>query len=554
MQYLLAVTIGPIQPNIQMARSTRDLINTSKLTSDVIKNIGERIEGAAKDNVVIYPKIEKDVDTTNYLLCRVEEVDQLLRRIEESSKLWSNLIEAHYFKFWVAEPLDARPYHEVYTVLMKRLKSIKNTCLYSVSVPEEKSLGDGVKCEVCGVRVAEGNLKICGVCYQKRERPTSFEIPSTYDVAIKVWHAKHEADLKKVDEKLNRFSCKSKYYNLDLVKRLARAETYSEYEALEVISDFEEKTDKHNLDKIKLYFKDLKETLDELYKGPVPKPVYKYAFIQADIDNLGRFMRGRYLLDKEDLESAQRKLSECLGAFSCALKNEAPKHVTCIYAGGDDILLLVPLEAIMTTIDFLSNQFKAHVQVPVSKANLFTDEITISTAVTVSACKDDMATALVENRKALEETKLFFGHKGTVGLNYIVNNGKVVNAYFNPVCFEIYKTIIDQVNKVKQRISFNYIRSFDHAFQFAEYLSDFDREDWIQMQKIEFGRRLNRSIQGECSEIDQFITQQMEFFERMLRSKKSFTLAYRNTMQALYILEKLSTFDMKSLEVNTCNT
>lgn len=37
MSYLLGITVGPIQTNIQKSRKLRDLYNSSKIVSDIMK-------------------------------------------------------------------------------------------------------------------------------------------------------------------------------------------------------------------------------------------------------------------------------------------------------------------------------------------------------------------------------------------------------------------------------------------------------------------------------------------------------------------------------------
>ncbi|WP_242866694.1 type III-B CRISPR-associated protein Cas10/Cmr2 [Clostridium sporogenes] len=130
MSYLLGVTVGPIQTNIQKSRKLRDLYNSSKIVSDIMKKIIKYLKIKDEKLKIIYPSI-KDVnntriDITNYLICEINNIKHLNEMREKVlGEFKISVLEEIYFMFWAVEPLEE--YSKTYKKLTKKLRSIKNT-------------------------------------------------------------------------------------------------------------------------------------------------------------------------------------------------------------------------------------------------------------------------------------------------------------------------------------------------------------------------------------------------------------------------------------------
>ena len=109
----------------------------------------------------------------------------------------------------------------------------------------------------------------------------------------------------------------------------------------------------------------LQEILPELRKSEVLKKTWKeyrqpcpyYALLLADGDNMGRLIKAAQ--DKEQ----HKAISNCLSDFARFVPNIAREYCAhCIYAGGDDVLIMAPLDTVLLLADELRNAFTETLQ------------------------------------------------------------------------------------------------------------------------------------------------------------------------------------------------
>ncbi|XCN74083.1 MAG: type III-B CRISPR-associated protein Cas10/Cmr2 [Candidatus Electrothrix aestuarii] len=99
--------------------------------------------------------------------------------------------------------------------------------------------------------------------------------------------------------------------------------------------------------------KKLRNKLVSIWKNH-GKPCPYYAMLLADGDNMGR------LIKAAQSDTHHKKISECLSDFARSVPETARKEAYrahCIYAGGDDVLLMAPLDTVLLLADELRKAF-----------------------------------------------------------------------------------------------------------------------------------------------------------------------------------------------------
>lgn len=535
MKYLMAITIGPIQTQIQNAQKTKDLINSSKIPSDIIKKFSEQVS----QEDIVYPRVSSEVDTTNFLLCVVSKMIPISDFTDRLDGLLQEYVNKNYFIFQVFEELEENNYEDSYHNLMKKLRSLKNTYKICDSGDDGQKIFMK-KCKVCGVYSAEKN-ELCCYCDFRRRYHSISNIPSIYDVSLAYWKLKHKESLLNI-KALGLFKPEndSKYYNEDFINRIRKLiDKESSEKVVEILKREEVYDDIDEKDYLTLKSKlnQHHQFLKELY-STISKPKYKYAIIQTDIDNLGKFMSGKYLFDKKYLKKSQIFLADCLEKFACALKNELPETAFVVYAGGDDLMILTAVEEVLTVADKIESVFNFWVAKPIDECSLFMNSMTATTSISIVPCKSSMAAAIEQNRKTLLTTKKFFTSKNGIGFNYIFDQGSSTTAYLTKSQYALMKKSIEIYSKNSKGISFNYIRQIENQFKFILKTSQIRDESLMDILIYEHTRRLRRSVHGETDELSQFIDYQIKLFRGLLHSCDSLTSSYTNALKILYIMEK----------------
>ncbi|MCI5120774.1 MAG: type III-B CRISPR-associated protein Cas10/Cmr2 [Candidatus Electrothrix sp. AUS4] len=91
----------------------------------------------------------------------------------------------------------------------------------------------------------------------------------------------------------------------------------------------------------------------EKHRQPCPY----YALLQADGDRMGALIKAAQ--DKDH----HKEISQCLSKFARSVPGIAREYYAhCIYAGGDDVLLMAPLDKVLDLADKLRRDFKEALQ------------------------------------------------------------------------------------------------------------------------------------------------------------------------------------------------
>lgn len=577
MAFLFGLTIGPVQLNIQESKKLKDLYGSSKIISDLMKNAINYILENDSNVEIIYPNYSdselKDIDVTNYLICKISDKN-ILENIEKAV-FRGKLVEFKdiCFLFWASEEMDEREYKTIYNELTLKLKSAKNTYHFE-NMEKEAS----VNCTICG-KPKEKKKELCGICQAKRDYGREKNYGSTYSKSIERWKMKYNKELESVTCLLEEiFKNTEKYYDINHIKNINRLlkvkhdEKDQIFKRTEIEEDLKDASESGGLIKsLQRIEKELENLYDDSNEKGIEKPHYNYCFMQVDVDNLGKWMSGKYIKRNSDLELNQKEISEYLTNFSKKLKMELGDYL--IYSGGDDLLAIMPPEKVFETMKKVESVFNKEVSVKIDKADRNKEEITYSTSLTFVGCKNDMSMALNENRKTLEYVKKRYEEdaivKNGVGINLIINSGKSLNAYMkkndmklfieNLALFDDTKKILKLENK---KISFAYIDMFEMEFANMNY-SDLSREDWQYLQKmmiVEFKRYLAKNYKFKNNEDDintqvikKYIEIHLELLKKLIRVNKFensnvIRFDFHNLIRILRVYEKLNQYTFDTLK------
>ncbi|EQB4352753.1 type III-B CRISPR-associated protein Cas10/Cmr2, partial [Clostridium botulinum] len=536
MSYLLGITVGPIQTNIQKSRKLRDLYNSSKIVSDIMKKIIKYLKIKDDKLKIIYPSI-KDVnntriDITNYLICEINNIKHLKEMREKVlGEFKISVLEEIYFMFWAVEPLEE--YSKTYKKLTKKLRSIKNT--YEFQNYKDSRIGK--KCSLCGEGIREDKSKLCKVCNYKREYDKEGNYKSIYDISIDVWKENNNNELENVNNKLeNLFNNTARYYSLDTVLNLIKLLETADRKKVKKIR--EEKEIDEDLKNTKMEdwqlienLTDIKHELQNIYlrdEKSVKKPHYKYCFIQIDVDNLGKWISGKYNYEEDNLKENQIQISKDLCSFAYKLKEKFKNSKTkVIYAGGDDFLAVLPVECLLDTLKIIEKIFKSTIQGDIDTSLNYSETISYSASVTFVNCKDEMSLALRKNREALEKVKNRYYSKNGICINYIINTSKIINMFLSKDYFNEYVDNLRYFKKVEKYMSFTYIDAIENEFNKIKF-EDLEIDDFLNIKEmliLEFKRYLEKNkgpkyrndINGKLSE---YFRMHIKLFENIINNNE----------------------------------
>ncbi|MGO5065536.1 MULTISPECIES: type III-B CRISPR-associated protein Cas10/Cmr2 [unclassified Clostridium] len=564
MSYLLGVTVGPIQTNIQKSRKLRDLYNSSKIVSDIMKKVIEHLKIKDENLKIIYPSIkdisDTKIDITNYLICEINNIGILKKmRGKVFGELKISVLEQIYFMFWAVEPLEE--YSKTYKKLTKKLRSIKNT--YEFQNYEDLKIGK--KCSMCGEGIREEKSKLCKICNYKREYDKEGNYKSIYDISIDVWKENNNNELENVNNKLESlFNNTSKYYNLDTVLNLIKLLETVDRKKVKKIR--EEKEIDEDLKNAKMEdwqlienLIDIKRKLQNIYlrgEKPVSKPHYKYCFIQIDVDDLGKWISGEYNYEEENLKESQIQISKALCSFAYKLKEEFRNSKTkVIYAGGDDFLAILPVECLLNTLKIIEEIFKSTVQNDIDNSLNYSQKISYSASVTISNSKDEMALALRKNREMLEKVKNRYYSKNGICISYIINTSKIINMFLSKDYFNEYVDNLRYFKKVKKYISFTYVDAIENEFNKMKF-EDLKTDDFLNIKDmllLEFERHLNlnkNKVSKDSKEDNENFLEYFKIhtrlFENIINDNEIYErIDFINIINCFRIYKKLTDFQFK---------
>jgi len=439
MAYLFVLALGPAQEFIAAARRTRDLWLSSWLLSELSKAAAGEI-GKGR---LIFPSVvndddlkpDSDFNVANKILAKVDgdprrlgdsvktAVHKRLDEIREDAfrDLPTGSCDLDNAKaqvddlpeiYWAAVPLDgdyaqARRRVEALLAARKNTRDFRPTGKWSENEP--KSALDGARESVIRKRSQEllslgikEKEELCGVGLLKRlgepdARNAGEGFASVPHIAawplIQSFNDRHKKALDEyVDFLRDKGGAKSALYR----PRWPRGEIFP-YDGHILFEG--QLRDYFNETVQKTELEQAREKLGELLKeiGAAPSPYY--AILHADGDRMGE------AIDAQKTEEDHKKLSRALSDFTRGAREIVSKNNgSMIYAGGDDVLALLPLNTVIQCARRLADTFKDKLkEFKTAKGN----PPTLSIGVGVSHQMEPLEDALKLAREAEKEAKQF---------------------------------------------------------------------------------------------------------------------------------------------------
>lgn len=405
-KYLMLINIGPVQDFIASARRSRDLWFGSWFLSEISKTAAREIVEKFNLNSLIFPSaLNPDVlkenspfNAANKILAVVEgnpetvgrdvktAIDKRFKKIYEDTfkaidedkfdrdlavKQLEDLIEF----YWTAVEFDGSD--EKYVQARKTVEylaaSRKNTRNFSAvtwgaNVP--KSSLDGKresviyrssrkmnaqelykifkirdKEQLCGVGLLKRNGQVKDAKGQRLDR-----FASTSHIAAKPFlqNLNNDEAFRKFKESLLNLGIEeSEFYSVPieqehLIFGLADGHLLYEERMRDYFDDREKISDGKKI---------VRDFLTNAFENKTPSPYY--ALLLADGDNMGK------AIDAKKTPDEHRKLSQALSKFAESVKEIVNKkhQGSLFYAGGDDVLALVPLHTVLGCAKDLNKKF-----------------------------------------------------------------------------------------------------------------------------------------------------------------------------------------------------
>jgi CRISPR-associated protein Cmr2 len=403
--YLLAINIGPVQDFIAAARRTRDLWFGSHMLSEVSKAAALAIQKAPGMGALIFPapKSETDLQPTldgedpilvaaNVILAYVPEGEDP-RSISAQAKsaaearwldfaetahrkaqdkvhedIWKDQLDdvIEFYSAWVpfasgSDYVQARTHVMRLLAARKACRDFRQPKLDPERRRISKSSLDGARETVLrkgtkgsdSLRLARGE-QLDAIGLTKRLAGGVQYFPSVARIAADPWlrHLDDSPEHKMQFQQLKE-ECQKLGSGISRVKENKFSDFPFEGTAVYLSrhpSIAEEAGHKRQLSELTQIVKDLIKPESE---GGIGKPDPYLGIIAADGDRIGKF------LSQLKTPEEHRNFSRWLSAFS----DEARRIIhnsrgVCIYAGGDDILAIVPLDYCLECARLLCHQFK----------------------------------------------------------------------------------------------------------------------------------------------------------------------------------------------------
>ena len=231
-----------------------------------------------------------------------------------------------------------------------KLNNIMTTNYDRQKIRENKK--DNFLCENEKNFYLKDNEILCAPCYLKRlyEYKRNLNIPSIAKIAVFHWLESTKKDKKyqQYEKNFQKVFQKALQKTRDLDKYESR---YPEVWQSKAFSDVDD-----------IDIRELKKSFNNLKNKNVTK---YYCIYRMDIDDLGKWMSGKYKGDnKKSLYEYQFELSKQINNFFNYVRMESNKMKDglLVYAGGDDLMVLIPVYKIYDFIKMISEGFSNEVK------------------------------------------------------------------------------------------------------------------------------------------------------------------------------------------------
>lgn len=446
-EYLLLLSISPVQSFIEASRKTVDLFNGSQILSDLIDGVNKNSDFINKD-LIIFP--EQSLSSKPNRLLAIVQTDnpmeygiQLKNYITETlligkanKTLGEQLTEDSIKQFkdhfqinWNLLEYSKENYHELFWTIEREHSAMKMQ--REVSYFSET----GRKCALDG----KYNVKF----YRKTE--TENDERKLYN--NKLFQEKDSVEIFAYENSSKKLQPGEGLSAVSYYKRMYNNEHFSSTAGIALMEQINN-TNVGTLCKINNYFKKFDESIENhqlLYEENLTEEYFRkngysnfleklsslqnerkdlekcikentgfkqlhkyYAMILFDGDSMGAFLSGETLEEKpegEEFQEFHKYVSQCLGEFASYAKNylDSENRGRTVYAGGEDFLGFINLVHLFEVMRNLRIKFKLMVFQKIKKIYSLKKELTFSAGIVIAHYKIPLSVVLGQYEKQRKE-------------------------------------------------------------------------------------------------------------------------------------------------------
>ncbi|MGI5992800.1 MAG: type III-B CRISPR-associated protein Cas10/Cmr2 [Methanosarcina sp.] len=431
-RFLFLFTIGPVQSFISQARKTQDLYAGSFFLSHLSEIAIAKLNTLVSSCDIIFPS-EEIASKPNRFIAKIECEDpekigsDLYNFVQnEYRKICKDILEKLSLRapegfdqqinylldlHWITLDFEEGEYASKFSELESYLGAVKNIrCFYQFQEA-------GRKCSLCGERnvlfyggtekrayvhnaervtnvsnkfISDGE-GLCAVCLSKRFAGRYFKskyngsFPSTAEISLLDTISKLDFSL------LNRYKS---FFGSDFDEQLYFKDNLTKkyFEKNGIKADPEDS------------LKELAQLTNVAEQMALKFSNY-YALLCLDGDNMGKWLSGKFLEDKDksELMNFHLDLTKKLGSYAVKVKKivQNPKGVL-VYSGGDDVLAFINLNYLLPLMKELRENFPEFEELPYIKQG---EKSTASCGVCIAHYKTPLQEVLTWARKMEHEAK-----------------------------------------------------------------------------------------------------------------------------------------------------
>lgn len=519
-----------------------------------------------------------------------------------------NHIRDTFYIYVVSEKFNNDDYEKAYKNLIYKLETLKNYRMFHIFEEGNR------KCSICGVRQAvickkdkkgnfprdmlEGSKRIyisnanklkdnealCFSCALKRFINDD-NIYSTNEIASLAWRRgtkfaeePNRCRIKKIDKHLEELVANLKEHNGEDFSYKKQGYIYKDALTLEINRLKKEHIKEEHTEELDTLIFDFEKRYSDFIKSTDIKLSKFYALVKMDIDDLGKWLSGKYLVKANtSLCEFQKSMSTCLIDFAKSIENMigkgestvkeesetekyANKQGIMVYAGGDDVMFFVPVAYLFDVLQKIDTMFKKKVIDKLNALNkdkcLIKDNktITLSRSIVIAHYKTPLNKVLKTSFASLEEAKNkyknkkndFYITKNATAFTFITGSNSTTTTYFKNEEENNLENLQCLVKAFSKNLSKSFIHTLIQEFAFAE-----DKElQYNEMLKIkemvecEIDRIYKRKWSDNDNDLDKETI--IDFIKSYMKKQtveindNAYMIDFRNFFNMLYIAERLS--------------
>jgi CRISPR-associated protein Cmr2 len=569
-KYLFLFTISPVQAFIAQARKAQDLFAGSQLLTDLTRYaIVAFISETSNKGEIIFPaKWEKKHDAAlpNRFMAEIEcdpkevhyigrTLDQkvkdyfkqiaeevFLKRVEGQSKPigFDSQIDNHLIINWVLEEYKGRSYQETFTTIESNLGSIKNIREFDQLPDAEFGRKDNLSGELNALFFNRKNKKMPAFTKGAIQIDAPSALLSSGEGLSAVSLTKRFYNY----DSNNSFPSTAKIAQLDIIDEIKNIDDfkkslYGEFDYQLLYKDnINESYFKKNLS---FSFNDgiftmIKEKYDNIQFPENKKQKKYYAILIFDGDDMGKWLSGKALGDKQNddtyLKKYHHRFSELLADFAKSAKRyvDDNNYGRTIFAGGDDFLAMLNLDNVFDVVAELRNKFNKEVSVTLkSEYPEINGDVNFSAGLAIAHYLHPLGDVLNTAREMERKAKAI-DEKDALAIAVLKHSGEqqkmAVKWGENQSSL---KSIINVINTLKQKdFSPAFIENLNQVFQI--FAGTKNTKDLFDIFKLEAGTFIKRAKMPKVSE------QKVEDLKNDIEKIYN-VLDLKNTLEALNIID-----------------